>query len=131
MSLNKELKDIIEESESECECVYGEECYSMVYPDGKTAVVWGNYKRVREDGKVLLKVINFPVPESCEFVGESLWVEVMVGNNNEGIGRLDNEPNFCEEVKVNDIVNEGGTDERKPHFAGKYNIESSDDEEEE
>jgi hypothetical protein len=39
MSLNKELKDIIEESESECECVYGEECYSC-YKD-KIPVYWG------------------------------------------------------------------------------------------
>ena len=79
----------------------------------KTAVVWGKFKRVREDGKVLLKVINFLVPENCGFAGESMWVEVIKGNDNEGIGRLNNIPYVCEDVKVNDIViYEGGTDER-------------------
>ena len=98
--------------------------------DGTAAVVWGNFKMVGEDGKVYLKVINFPVPENCGVVGESMWVEVMEGNDNKGIGLLNNIPRHCEEVKVNDIViYEGGTDERKPHFAGKYNVESSDDDE--
>ena len=88
--------------------------------NGKTCLVWGNYKKVYEDGAVVLKVVSFPVPENPRVVGESMWVRVIEGNDNEGIGSLCNEPFLCEEVNFGDIVKyKGGTNEKRPHYAGK------------
>ena len=75
------------------------------------------YKRVYSDGTVNLKVVNFPAPDGCEFSSESMWVTSLEGSDNEGIGRLLNQPFYCEEVKRGDLVEfGGGTDDRKPHY---------------
>jgi len=58
----------------------------MVFPGGTTAVVWGKFKMVGEDGKV----IHFPLPENCGVAGESMWVEAMKGDNNKDSGSFDN-----------------------------------------
>lgn len=86
--------------------------------DDKMEMV-GNYKMVDGD-TVYLKVIEFPVPEDSPVGGESMWVRVVSGSDNDGVGILDNDPAFCEEVSLGDAVRyEGGTDESKPRYAGR------------
>lgn len=69
------------------------------------------------DGSVFLKVIGFPVPEGSGAAGESMWVKVIKGTDNEGIGELNNIPLLCTEVSLGDIIEYGGgTDDTKPHF---------------
>ena len=71
-----------------------------------------------EDGIEYVKVINFPVVENAQNVGgESMWVRVIAGGENAGIGMLDNNPVFCEEVKHGDLVHYcGGDADTKPQF---------------
>ena len=63
-------------------------------------------------------MIDFPVAENDHNVGgESMWVEVIAGGENAGIGTLNNEPVFCEEVECGDLVHYcGGDDDTKPQF---------------
>lgn len=80
---------------------------------------FGNYKLVDGD-KTWIKVIDFPVPEGSPVGGESMWVIVVEGTDNDGIGTLDNEPVFCTEVKHGDRIRYGGgTDDKKPKYMGK------------
>ena len=71
-----------------------------------------------EDGDEYVKVVNFPVAENDHNVGgESMWVEVIAGGENAGVGTLNNNPVFCEEVKCGDPVHYcGGDDDTKPQF---------------
>jgi len=72
------------------------------------------------DGRVFLKVIDFPVPEDCGLGGESMWVLLVDGDEFEGTGVLTNEPAFCTEVKLGDTIRYGGgTDTGKPHYVEK------------
>lgn len=76
-----------------------------------------NYKIVEDDGRTLLKVINFPAKE---FAGESMWVEVVHGDDFVGVGLLSNHPTFSD-LKYGDIVKyDNGTDEIKPSYSGLY-----------
>ena len=79
----------------------------------------GNWKITKDDA-TYLKVINFGVPNECELGGESMWVKKVSGTDNDGVGVLNNIPAFCEEVSLGDFIKyAGGTDEIKPHYAGK------------
>ena len=71
-----------------------------------------------EDGDEYVKVVDFPVTENDQNVGgESMWVAVIAGGENAGIGTLDNDPVFCEEVACGDLVHYcGGDDDTKPRF---------------
>ncbi|ANS05027.1 hypothetical protein [uncultured Mediterranean phage] len=71
-----------------------------------------------EDGVEYVKVINFPVVENAQNVGgESMWVRVIAGGENAGIGTLDNDPAFCEELACGDLVHYcGGDDDTKAQF---------------
>ena len=79
-----------------------------------------NWMMEAPDGRVFLKVIDFPVPEDCEYGGESMWVLLVDGDELEGTGVLNNEPEFCTEVKLGDTIRYGGgTDTKKPQYIEK------------
>jgi len=64
-----------------------------------------------------VKVIDFPVPPRCCVGGESMWVRVIEGDQNNGVGILSNAPLFCEFVKEGDHIEfAGGTDHLNPSF---------------
>jgi hypothetical protein len=76
-----------------------------------------NFKIIDDDGRTLLKVIDFPAEG---FAGESMWVEFIHGNDYEGVGLLSNHPAFSE-LKYGDVVKySDGTDEIKPSYSGLY-----------
>jgi len=83
----------------------------------------GNWKIIDDDGNTLVKVISFPAGNSG-FAGESMWVEVVDGNENSGSGYLRNTPAFCD-IEYGALVRfDGGTDDIKPHFTGIVNIDN-------
>ena len=64
-----------------------------------------------------VKVVDFPVPADSAFAGESMWVAVLRGDDNRGIGTLDNHPAFCQIVKAGDVVAyDHGTPDLKPSY---------------
>ncbi len=70
--------------------------------------MYGDWKIVN-GSKTHLKVVGFPG-------GESMWVEVIDGDDFEGQGRIDNHP-VCSELSRGDLVTYGnGSDEAKPEF---------------
>ena len=76
---------------------------------------FGNYKIVDPDGQVYLKVVGFP----SEVGTESMWVALVSGDENNGVGRLDNEPVGIAGLKLGDLVSFGnGTDTAKPEYLG-------------
>ena len=78
-----------------------------------------NNYRMEMDGEVFIKVVDFPVVEGT-VGGESMWVRRTSGDDNDGAGILANEPSFCAEVQLGDVVTYGGgTDELKPQYTGK------------
>ncbi len=61
--------------------------------------------------------VRFPTPEDSPVGGESMWVEVIRGDENEGFGILKNQPEFFELADYGDMVQfSGGTDRLKPEF---------------
>jgi hypothetical protein len=76
------------------------------------------YKYVDSAGKTTyVKVISFPVPKGSPVSGESMWVKVEEGDENEGVGVLDNDPVCCVVVKCGGRVRYGGgTDRTKARF---------------
>ena len=60
----------------------------------------------------LVKVIGFPG-------GETMWVELVTGHENEGTGTLANDP-VCSSLKHGDLVAfNGGTDTLRPRYVGQ------------
>jgi hypothetical protein len=75
-----------------------------------------NWKVVNDDG-TLLKIISFPC-DYGEFGGESMWVRVIEGTDNDGIGYVCNDPAFSS-LRYGDVIAyAGGTDDTKAHYAG-------------
>ena len=73
------------------------------------------WKITNKDGSVLLKIINFPSNDTA-FRGESLWVERVSGDDNQGTGRLRNQP-LLSDMDYDDLIRyAGGTDETKPSY---------------
>lgn len=59
-----------------------------------------------------VKVVNFPGYES-------MWVTLVSGHENEGTGRLDNNP-VCSDLKMGDIIAfDRGCDDWHPQYAGR------------
>ena len=81
-----------------------------------------NWKITNKDGSVLLKVVNFPCflsDDDTMLTGESMWVEQVSGDDNQGTGRLRNQP-VLSELEYDDLIlYAGGTDETKPSYQGK------------
>ena len=67
------------------------------------------------DGKLFIKVIDFP--HDC-FAGESMWVEVVVGDELSGAGILRNHPTGSDLKYGNVVCYDGGTEETKPRYTG-------------
>ena len=77
--------------------------------------VFGNYKMVDPDGQTLVKVVGFPSAVGTE----SMWVVVVEGDENNGVGRLDNEPFAVADLGLGDLVTFGnGSDTAKPEYLG-------------
>ena len=76
------------------------------------------YKYVDAEGKAThVKVISFPVPKDCPVAGESMWVKVEEGDENNGVGILDNNPVFCTAARLGSRIRYGGgTSKTKAHF---------------
>lgn len=72
-----------------------------------------------EDGEnTWVKVVGFPLPDGCGFRSESMWVMVIDGDENDGLGVLDSEP-LGDELKQGDLIRYGGgTARKKPIFLG-------------
>ncbi len=81
--------------------------------------------REEKEGKVYLKITHFPVPSGASYEGvpvdgESMWVEIVAGNDNKGTGILRNTPAFCDVVKFGDMVQyHKGSKYDKPQYAGR------------
>lgn len=74
-----------------------------------------NWKIIEEDGTVLVKVIGFPAPDG-EVAGESMWVEIINGTDNDGTGTLRNSPVFSG-LCFGDLIRFGhGNDTEKPKY---------------
>ena len=72
-----------------------------------------NWKQTGERGELLVKVVEFP---GDGIGGESMWVEVLEGDENDGTGLLRNNPVFSD-LKFGDRVKfSGGTDNEKPRY---------------
>ena len=80
-----------------------------------------NWKCEDEDG-ILLKIIEFPC-DYGEFGGESMWVRVIEGTDNDGVGYVCNDPAFSS-LRYGDVIAyAGGTDDTKAHYAGRaFNV---------
>ena len=63
-----------------------------------------------------IKVVGFPG-------GESMWVKLITGTENEGTGILDNDPICSTEVECGDWIRfSGGTDALHPQYTGKCKV---------
>jgi len=72
-----------------------------------------NHMIIEADGTILIKVVNFP---GGEFAGESMWVEVVDGDENDGRGILRNDA-VCSDLKYGDkVAYGGGNDDYKPEY---------------
>lgn len=75
-----------------------------------------DWKHEDEKG-ILLKIINFPCTYG-DFGGESMWVRVIEGTDNDGVGFVCNDPSFSS-LRYGDVIAyAGGTDDTKAHYAG-------------
>jgi len=77
-----------------------------------------NWRVVEDDGTILLKIVDFPC-DYGDFGGESMWVQVVKGDDNDGIGFLRNEPSFSSLRFGDFIAYAGGTDETKASYDGR------------
>lgn len=63
-----------------------------------------------------IKVINFPASKKVAKLGESMWVKITEGNENDGYGTIENLP-MCSSLCIGDRIQYGhGNDADKPHF---------------
>ena len=93
----------------------------MIDTQQREATPRNNYCYTDKNGITFVKVIGFPVPEgTCH--SESMWVVLIKGNENEGMGTVANYPMFCEDVTYGDLVRfSGGTDKLKTQFVEVLN----------
>jgi len=74
---------------------------------------FGNYKMIDPDGRVFVKVVGFPSAVGTE----SMWVILVSGDENNGVGKLDNEPFGESGLGLGDVIRFGnGSDDAKPEF---------------
>jgi len=72
-------------------------------------------ERFTRDGNTYIKVIDFPSHKVVK-LGESMWVKITEGDENDGYGTIENEP-MCSSLCSGDRIQYGnGTDENKPQF---------------
>jgi hypothetical protein len=61
--------------------------------------------------------VRFPTPDGSPYGAESMWVRIIRGDENAGIGTIDNDPQFFDLADFGDIIEySGGTDKLKPEF---------------
>jgi len=68
------------------------------------------------DGTIFVKVISFPVTDGSGYAGESMWVILTEGDEFNGVGTLNNQPNLSSIEQYSYIRFAGGTETTKPHF---------------
>lgn len=67
--------------------------------------------------KSRLTKVRFPTPSDAPYGGESMWVRIVQGDENSGIGTIDNYPQFFDLADYGDMIKYGGgTDRLKPEF---------------
>ena len=77
---------------------------------------FGNYKMIDPDGRVFVKVVGFPSAVGTE----SMWVILVSGDENNGVGKLDNEPFGGSDLGLGDVIRFGnGSDDAKPEFLNR------------
>ena len=63
-----------------------------------------------------IKVINFPASKKVAKLGESMWVKITEGNENDGYGTIEN-LSMCSSLCIGDRIQYGhGNDVNKPQF---------------
>jgi len=68
---------------------------------------------LHKDGKTWVKVTHFPADE---IAGESMWVILVDGDENNGTGTLDNKPIYSD-IELGSLIEFADGDEQtKPHF---------------
>ena len=68
------------------------------------------------DGSTYIKVINFPAAKKVSKLGESMWVKVTEGDENNGYGTIANLP-MCSSLSIGDRIQYGrGNRVNKPQF---------------
>ena len=80
---------------------------------GKQMRITGNWKLEKGD-KTYIKVVDFPDENGAP--AESMWVILVSGDDNEGIGRLDNDPIIFNHPRGTLVKFGGGTNNFKPSF---------------
>lgn len=80
--------------------------------------IWSPYKMwIIEEDTVMLKIVEFGDETT---VSESMWVTVIEGDSNEGIGRLENQPSGIPWLQFGDTIRYGGgTQTSKARFIEK------------
>ena len=79
--------------------------------------VYGNHKMTDPEGRVFVKVVGFP---SASGGTESMWVILTDGDENDGVGTLDNVPLDVPGVSLGTPVRfGGGTASAKPEYLGR------------
>ena len=90
---------------------------STIYNAEENFTAYGDYKIEHDDGRVQVKVVDFPEHES-------MWVEVVFGDENDGIGKIRNFP--FSHLNYGDLVEySGGTDDKKPQYKCLHRKNSS------
>jgi len=69
-----------------------------------------------DDGRIFVKVINFPVTDDSGYAGESMWVILTEGDEFNGVGTLNNQPRHSSIELGSYIRFAGGTETTEPRF---------------
>jgi len=77
---------------------------------------WSHGVAEMDDGRIFVKVINFPVTDDSGYAGESMWVILTEGDEFNGVGTLNNQPQHSPIELGSYIQFAGGTETTKPRF---------------
>jgi hypothetical protein len=82
----------------------------------------GRWKLISPEGRVFLRVKDFPVPKGSSVEGESLWVEKLSGTDEEGSGRINDNPVFFVEASRGGLVRYAGGTDAQPTYVGLLSL---------
>ena len=77
---------------------------------------WSHGVVEMDDGRIFVKVINFPVTDDSGYAGESMWVILTEGDIFNGVGTLNNQPQHSPIELGSYIQFADGTATTKPRF---------------
>ena len=89
--------------------------------DTQQEYITTNWKCTDEQG-TLLKIISFPC-DYGDFGGESMWVRVIDGTDNDGVGYVCNDPAFSS-LRYGDVIvyGEGDDDTKARYITRAFNV---------